>query len=299
MNRRAFTLIELLVVIAIIAILAAILFPVFAQAKEAAKKTQTLSNFKQSATAFIMYAGDYDDQLPFALTPNQATGAYRTTGGHAVPAGWINTTRYIPAEDAMGWANSIEPYRKNYQMLELNGGELIPGGWSAAILATKTKEPAKVHQVMNGLLQHVSMTSVEFPSNVTLIWSGWGRSNQDGVTYVNPRLNCLGTGPCIFSASSFPQGNMTDAQGRGDRYNPTDRTMWVHGKGAIFAFTDTSAKFRNLGAKADGVTYAGDGSRDPFNLYNVGGIGAEMPRCALPGSTVSYTCFFRPDIGSK
>jgi prepilin-type N-terminal cleavage/methylation domain-containing protein/prepilin-type processing-associated H-X9-DG protein len=58
---RAFTLIELLVVIAIIAILAAILFPVFAQAKLAAKKTADLSNFKQIGTAIMMYASDFDD----------------------------------------------------------------------------------------------------------------------------------------------------------------------------------------------------------------------------------------------
>lgn len=64
MNRRGFTLIELLVVIAIIAILAAILFPVFAQAKEAAKRTASLSNQKQIATATLLYAGDYDDVVP-------------------------------------------------------------------------------------------------------------------------------------------------------------------------------------------------------------------------------------------
>ncbi len=62
--RRAFTLIELLVVIAIIAILAAILFPVFAQAKQAAKKTATLSQFKQIGTALQIYASDYDDGYP-------------------------------------------------------------------------------------------------------------------------------------------------------------------------------------------------------------------------------------------
>ncbi|MER3496610.1 MAG: hypothetical protein C4320_07440, partial [Armatimonadota bacterium] len=61
--RRGFTLIELLVVIAIIAILAAILFPVFAQAKEAAKKTQCLSSLKQLNSAMILYAGDSDDSF--------------------------------------------------------------------------------------------------------------------------------------------------------------------------------------------------------------------------------------------
>jgi prepilin-type N-terminal cleavage/methylation domain-containing protein len=74
MMKRAFTLIELLVVIAIIAILAAILFPVFAQAKEAAKKTTCLSNKKQIATSALLYAGDYDDFFPMSayFMPPQA-----------------------------------------------------------------------------------------------------------------------------------------------------------------------------------------------------------------------------------
>lgn len=62
-NRNAFTLIELLVVIAIIAILAAILFPVFAQAKVAAKKSASVSNAKQIGLAQFMYMGDYDDTI--------------------------------------------------------------------------------------------------------------------------------------------------------------------------------------------------------------------------------------------
>jgi prepilin-type N-terminal cleavage/methylation domain-containing protein len=64
LSRKAFTLIELLVVIAIVAILAAILFPVFAQAKEAAKKTTCLSNLKQIGTSFGLYLADWDDQYP-------------------------------------------------------------------------------------------------------------------------------------------------------------------------------------------------------------------------------------------
>ena len=61
--RHGFTLIELLVVIAIIAILAAILFPVFAQAREKARQVACLSNAKQMGTAAMMYAQDYDEQL--------------------------------------------------------------------------------------------------------------------------------------------------------------------------------------------------------------------------------------------
>ncbi|MGV3615824.1 MAG: prepilin-type N-terminal cleavage/methylation domain-containing protein [Fimbriimonas sp.] len=71
--KRAFTLIELLVVIAIIAILAAILFPVFAQAKDAAKSTAALNNVKQLGLASIMYAGDYDDAFPLSFSYD-ATG---------------------------------------------------------------------------------------------------------------------------------------------------------------------------------------------------------------------------------
>lgn len=63
-NKRGFTLIELLVVIAIIAILAAILFPVFARAREAARKTACINNLKQLGTGIMMYAQDYDETMP-------------------------------------------------------------------------------------------------------------------------------------------------------------------------------------------------------------------------------------------
>ena len=67
MPRRGFTLIELLVVIAIIAILAAILFPVFAQARESARRASCLSNTKQFGSATMMYVQDYDESYPMSL----------------------------------------------------------------------------------------------------------------------------------------------------------------------------------------------------------------------------------------
>lgn len=98
MIRRAFTLIELLVVIAIIAILAAILFPVFAQAKAAAKKTAAISNLKQNALAVLMYNTDYDDTY--------AMSAY----GIGTPNGYV-----VPGSGAQVFSvyDAIFPYTKN------------------------------------------------------------------------------------------------------------------------------------------------------------------------------------------
>jgi len=82
MRRRGFTLIELLVVIAIIAILAAILFPVFAQARESARKTQCLSNTKQIAAAVTMYVGDNDEYFAINLYPTAAGRVFSFYDAH-------------------------------------------------------------------------------------------------------------------------------------------------------------------------------------------------------------------------
>ncbi len=93
---RGFTLIELLVVIAIIAILAAILFPVFAQAREKARASACLSNTKQIGTAIMMYTQDYDETLPEYWDDNDAKN---------------------PNPNPLGyWHNHLQPYIKNYQV---------------------------------------------------------------------------------------------------------------------------------------------------------------------------------------
>ncbi|MGV3618100.1 MAG: DUF1559 domain-containing protein [Fimbriimonas sp.] len=96
--KKGFTLIELLVVIAIIAILAAILFPVFAQAKEAAKKTSCLSNQKQIGLGLLMYCGDYDDVFTQSET---GSGQNHIT--------WTTTTMpYIKSGDQGTYANGVK-----------------------------------------------------------------------------------------------------------------------------------------------------------------------------------------------
>ena len=96
----AFTLIELLVVIAIIAILAAILFPVFAQAREKARQTSCLSNMKQVMLGGMMYLQDYDEMF------------HRIRADHLVSK-YDNNPSNGATDQAIGWENQLEPYLKN------------------------------------------------------------------------------------------------------------------------------------------------------------------------------------------
>ena len=108
-KRNAFTLIELLVVIAIIAILAAILFPVFARARENARRTSCLSNMKQIGLGALQYSQDYDEKWMI-----------RSEGGYNLPSG-------VPAT----WDLVLQPYMKSTQLLTCpsdSGGAMdVPG----------------------------------------------------------------------------------------------------------------------------------------------------------------------------
>ncbi len=117
-QQHGFTLIELLVVIAIIAILAAILFPVFARARERARQTSCLSNLRQIGTAFMMYAQDYDERFADTLMG-------RDTG--------------VPPY--FGWNSTLMPYVQNHQIFRcpsagwgsdsMGGSGTINGGYGA------------------------------------------------------------------------------------------------------------------------------------------------------------------------
>ncbi len=114
--RRAFTLIELLVVIAIISLLAAILFPAFARARENARRTSCASNFKQLGLGIVQYTQDYDETLP----PFSHGAGYQGSGGYN-------------GADGPRWGDMIFPYIKSTQAYDCpskSGAKLCyyPGG---------------------------------------------------------------------------------------------------------------------------------------------------------------------------
>ena len=106
--QRGFTLIELLVVIAIIAILAAILFPVFARARENARKANCQSNLKQIGLAFLQYVQDYDERMPPCRNSPD-------------PCLWPSP--YNGALVTWSWPQFVMPYLKNFGILKCPSDE--------------------------------------------------------------------------------------------------------------------------------------------------------------------------------
>jgi len=141
MSRNGFTLIELLVVIAIIAILAAILFPVFAQARSKARQVAGLSNIKQTGLAVMMYIQDYDEKFPMTGWTCERDGG--TFGGvnWDGPAGGANPC------GGTDWQNTIQAYVKN-------GGLFTSPGDSATAVDGATSD-GQFSVLINDLLSHV------------------------------------------------------------------------------------------------------------------------------------------------
>jgi prepilin-type N-terminal cleavage/methylation domain-containing protein/prepilin-type processing-associated H-X9-DG protein len=155
-SNRAFTLIELLVVIAIIAILAAILFPVFAQARAKARQSACLSNMKQLGTGLMRYAQDWDETLPL----NDYNG-----NGLAPLAGW----RDPRAGDS--WCSGIYPYVKNLQIY-LCPESLDYPDKTQAWRSPDRPEDGAVSYMMNYATRGRPMAAVPAPADLIFLHEG-------------------------------------------------------------------------------------------------------------------------------
>ena len=307
--KRAFTLIELLVVIAIIAILAAILFPVFAQAKDSAKKTSLLSNCKQMGTGVAIYLSDADDNFPMAFS-RRANGTYRFGTIHPTPAGSIAAgwdQEPVLSETRNQWANSIQPYIKNWDMYKgaAQNAVAIPGEtFNPAV------RPADVGLTMNGFLHTYSATAIANPSLVPAFWSGVGNTALKGRSGANPSLLCNGSAPdCRFNPGGKPQ---SDATASGNNFSQFygfspysgGYRVWTHGNqqggGVAIVRADTSAKFTRAGTVAS-PSFHSTAETDMYALTTNNGAGfsyyassnADCVNIEQVGP--QYVCYFRPD----
>ncbi len=271
--KRAFTLIELLVVIAIIAILAAILFPVFAQAKLAAKKTADLSNIKQIGTALAIYMNDSDDLYPAMVSENVTAG--------------INQHPLWSSSDVLG------PYVKNTQIFlsptEASGNVTIPAAslpsgatlvaprsymangledsYVAANLATLFG-PSYTGGASGGVFgywsdngsgtvvsqQSRSQTALDAPSEIIVLTSGAEDWNLYNNSNYKPNVEIMiNSSPDLYSGLDILSLATGKPNGAGDINNTLQRA-WNHfANGSNFAFGDTSAKFLRPGQLMSGL----------------------------------------------
>lgn len=159
-SRRGFTLIELLVVIAIIALLAAILFPVFARARENARRSNCQSNLKQLALGIYQYAQDSDETYPLRNNDLDGNGSY-TTGVDA------------------GWAVMIEPYLKSRQIFQCPSEKRSqPTSPSATFYTDYYINVQMVAQAYNDPTNPRRMSSVEYPVLTVLLGDSGGMNGS-------------------------------------------------------------------------------------------------------------------------
>jgi prepilin-type N-terminal cleavage/methylation domain-containing protein len=215
-ERRGFTLIELLVVIAIIAILAAILFPVFAQARDQARKTACLSHAKQIGTALTMYRQDWDSRGPFGGWEAGPLGQFNTNGP---------TSKFF--ED---WQFTLQPYVKNAMIFRCPSDKIAYVNRPVSYLYNNQLNAARVP---------VAESQVENSAEVVCIWEGCG-----------PPASATMSNPPADLAAKFPPKAFREYTIWGDNAATIAADKFGlprHQQGGNVIYFDTHAKFVNYG----------------------------------------------------
>lgn len=227
---RGFTLIELLVVIAIIAILAAILFPVFAKAREAARKTACSSNLKQIATGMLMYTQDYDETFPAAYAIQAGAGAppdgdtqHWCWSMERVDGGYIARTQQLQAQNGT-MRLMLQPYIKNSNVFQ------CPSYRNSTFPTSHYEAKMSLTATSTGL----SQAALDFPSQQLMVFEAY--ANHGDKSYHNT-LSTTGEANhmCSFADGHVKFVNM-------NRYAPkrrspayTDIHWWINDAAAVAA----------------------------------------------------------------
>jgi prepilin-type N-terminal cleavage/methylation domain-containing protein len=276
--KKAFTLIELLVVIAIIAILAAILFPVFAQAKAAAKKTASLSNNKQLALGAIMYGADTDDMI-------------------TVAASWNNSDAVVffgaPNGGYKPWSHLVYAYTKNgdiYVDPQVGAGTKAPAGFqplASLVLAPQyginpylCQTVAFPYNPAGSTLTPRSFTAISRPADTVMLTQKYSSKEQQGsadsaanswygywffgnltyfITVSADPPDCAATGNGQYCVAGWNNNGFYASELKGIEA----AGAWTGGgsmrgtKQMLVTFTDGHAASKAPGALAEGTAYNG------------------------------------------
>lgn len=203
-KKHGFTLIELLVVIAIIAILAAILFPVFAKAREKARQTQCLSNLKQLGNAIEMYKQDYDESFPGAYI-------YRGAFGDISQLYW--------------WTTNLQPYLKNLGIL------VCPSGSQGLCCARPEDKGMKYSYTYNDEVgqwpaQGLSDAAAATPATTLIMWDApWPECNS--IAGSDAGFNTGGAGIVSYRHNDGFNGLFCDGHAKWFKQGSTTASMYT------------------------------------------------------------------------
>ena len=218
---KGFTLIELLVVIAIIAILAAILFPVFAQAREKARQASCLSNVKQLGTAIQLYVDDYDETFPWVADISGTWGLYLTEYAGYPCQKYVTMPDWGVPGYYITWMDEIYPYVKNMKMFECPSGlrNCATYAYNAQLAGTNNTVDKRGDQTW---VAPKSLSQMSNPASVLFV--------MDGIGYNSDRRGAAAMYPILFATNVGMQ-----------------KYVIRHNGGANTAFCDGHAKYTKMG----------------------------------------------------